>query len=248
MMNHFTRKMGCIAFCGVVSAMMIGQAPALADTTSFSISGGGLSANGTLSGNFVTLSGFSDTVFAVTGASGSYSDSTDGISGVITGVLPGKTYTSIPKNSNHDSISATGTPFPPASYDNIIYPNSDSPVVCDPAFYPFHGGRLDIYGLMLTLNLSSGGSGLVNVWSNGNLNDPSNPIGLDYGVSDGTLTNVNGSPFFTAEAYLGNTNNYPNYTPSGIRFAPVPEPSGLILLGSGIAALSILQLRRKKQA
>ena len=134
------------------------------------------------------------------------------------------------------------------SYDNIIYPGGDSPVVCNPDFYPYSGGQLDIFGLMLTLDLQAGGSGLVNVWSNGNLNDPSNPIGLDYGISDGTLDNVNGSPLFTAENYLGNSNSYPNYSVSGVWFSTVPEPSALIALGSGIATLSILRLRRKKLA
>jgi len=247
-MNHFASKLCSIAFCGVAATMMIGQAHAQSVNIPFSISGSGVTATGTLSGNFVTLSGFADTVFTVTGASGSYSDSMDGISGTITGVLPGKTYTSIPSNSNHDSINATGTPFPPASYDNIIYPNGDSPVVCNPIFYPFHGGELDIYGLMFTVGLQGGGSGLVNVWSNGYLNDPTNPIGLDYGVADGTLSTVNGSPQFTAENYLGNSNNYPVYSASGIGFSSVPEPSALIVLGMGIAALPILRLRRKKHA
>ncbi len=248
-MNNFVRRLCSIAFCVVVSTLMIG--PAHAQTTiPFSISGGGVSATGTLSGNYEMLSGFTDTVFAVTGANGSYSDSTDGLSGTITGVLPGKTFTSIPSTGtgNLDTINATGTPFPPASYDNIVYPHGDSPVVCDPTFYPYHGGQLDIFGLMLTLDLQGGGNGLVNVWSNGILNDPSNPIGLDYGVSDGTLTNPGGSPLFTAEAYLGNTGNYPIYSASDIRFSTVPEPSALIVLGAGIAALPILRLRRKKQA
>lgn len=246
-MNNFTRSLCSIAFCGVASTLMIGPAHAKSVNLPFSISGGGVSASGTLTGDYVTLTGFSDTVFAVTGASGSYSDSTDGLSGTITGVLPGKTYTDIPSTSNHDSINSTGVPFPPSSYDNILYPNGNSPVVCNPVFYPFHGGQLDIFGLMLTLDLP-GGPGLANIWSNGDLNDPSNPIGLDYGVSDGTLTTPGGTPLYTVSAYLGNSNNYPTYSPSGIRFAAVPEPSALLVLCTGIAALPVLRLRRKKRA
>ncbi len=247
-MNKVASRLGSVAFCGVVAAMALGQTHAQAGDLSFSISGPDVSAKGTLSGNFVTLSGFADSVFVVTGANGSYSDTQDGLAGTITGVLPSKTYTSIPSNGNHDSVNATGVPFPPASYDNILYPHNNSPVVCDPMFYPYHGGMLDIYGLMFTLNLQGGGNGLVNLWSNGNLNDPSNPIGLDYGVSDGTLTTVNGNPFFTVENYLGNTNSYPTYTASGIGFTAVPEPSALIALGSGLAAWPLLRLRRKKRA
>lgn len=247
-MNNLAKKLCGVAFFGALSTMTIGQAHALPGSMLFSISGPVVSANGTLTGNFVTLPGFADQVFIVTGAGGSYTDSGDGISGTITGILPSKAYTSIPSNGNHDSVDAVGTPFPPASYDNIIYPHGDSPVVCDPVFYPFHGGQLDIYGLMLTLNLTGGGTGLANIWSNGDLNDPSNPIGLDYGVSDGTLTSPNGAPFFTALSYLGNTNSYPSYSPSGIGFAAVPEPSALTVLGAGMGALSILKLRRKKQA
>lgn len=247
-MNHFAKRLFSTAVFGVVSAMSVGLAHAVPVIIPFSISGGGVSATGTLSGEYVTLSGFSDSVFAVTGASGSYSDSTDGLAGTITGVLPGKTYTSIPSTTNHDSVDATGVPYPPSSYDNIIYPNGDSPVVCNPIFYPYFGGQLDIFGLMLTLDLQGGGNGLVNVWSNGNLNDSSNPIGLDYGISDGMLSEVNGSPFYTALAYLGNSNNYPDYSPSGIVFSTVPEPSALMVLGAGLAALPLLRLRRKKQA
>jgi hypothetical protein len=246
-MKNVARRLGSAAFFGVVSAMILSQAHAQSVQLPFTLSGPGVSAAGTLSGSYETLSGFADTVFVVTGASGSYADSMDGIAGTITGVLPSKTYTSIPTNANHDSVDATGTPFPPASYDNILYPNGNSPVVCDPVFYPYHGGPLDIYGLMLTMDLQAGGSGLVNVWSNGDLNDPSNPIGLDFGVSDGTLSTVNGSLLFTAENYLGNTNSYPTYSPSGIRFAAVPEPSALIVLCTGMAALPLLHLRRKKQ-
>ncbi len=238
-------KLHSIAFFGLMGTVLSGQAHALPSIIPFSISGPGISANGSLTGDFVTLSGFGDTVFVVTGASGTYSDSTDGISGTISGILPSKTYTSVPKNSNHDSVDAVGTPFPPASYDNIIYPNGDSPVVCDPAFYPFFGGQLDIYGLMLTLDLQGGGQGLVNVWSNGNLNDPSNPIGVDYGVSDGTQSNVNGNPFFTAENYVGDTGSYPNYSPSGVKFSTVPEPSSLLFIGSGLVSLPLLRLRGK---
>ena len=62
----------------------------------FSISGGGISSAGTLSGTYETLSGFADTVFVVTGASGSFADLGDGLSGAITGV-PGQTLTSIPR-------------------------------------------------------------------------------------------------------------------------------------------------------
>ncbi len=245
-MKKFARMFCSIACSGIVAIMMSSQAHAQTVSLPFSISGPVVSATGKLVGKYVKLSGFADTVFEVTGASGSYSDTGDGISGKISGVLAGKTYTSIPNNKNHDSIDATGVPFPPASYDNVLYPHGDSPVVCDPTFYPYHGGQLDIYGLMFTLNLSGGGSGLVNVWSNGNLNDPSNPIGLDYGVSDGTLDNSGSSPLYIVKNYLGDTNSYPDYTASGIVFTAVPEPSAFLALVAGIAALPILRLRRKE--
>jgi hypothetical protein len=247
-MTHFVTRMCRVAFSGALAFLLISQAHAQTVDIPFSISGGGVSATGTLAGTYQTLTGFADTVFVVSGASGNYSDTTDSLSGTITGILPSQTYTSIPSNSNHDSVNAPGVPFPPASYDNIVYPNGDSPVVCDPVFYPYHGGQLDIYGLMLTLNLTGGGQGLVNVWSNGILSDPSNAIGLDYGVSDGTLTYPGGTPLFTVESYLGNDNNYPAYSPSGIRFSTVPEPSALLALGTGIAALPLLRLRRKQRS
>ena len=248
MMNPTTKLCG-IAAVGVLSLLMIDPARAQSSLP-FSISGPGVSASGTLTGNYVTLTGFTDTVFEVTGASGIFSD-TNGISGAITGVLPGKTYTAIPDvaTHNHDSIDATGVPFPPASYDNILYPNGNSPVVCDPMFYPYSGGQLDIFGLMLKVDLQQGGSGLVNVWSNGNLNDPMNPIGLDYGLSDGPLGMSNGNPLFMVQNYLGDTGSYPTtYTASGIQFAATPEPSALVALSTGIATLPLLTLRRRKQS
>ena len=161
-------------------------------------------------------------------------------------MLTGQTFTSIPSNGYHDGINAAGLQPEPASYDNIVYPNGDSPVVCDPIFYPYHGGQLDIYGLMFTVNLNAGGTGLVNVWSNF-LNDPANLIGLDYGVSDGTLGSSNGNPLFTVENYVGNTNSYPAYSPSGVVFSTVPEPSALLLVGAGIATLPILRMRQRKR-
>lgn len=267
MMKHFMRRLSHVALSGAMSTIIIGLAHASPSSIPFTISGKVVNASGTLTGDFKTLSGFSDTVFAVTGASGFYTDSADGIAGVITGVLPGIFYTSIPNTGNHDSIYTTGVaPFPGTSFDNIVYPHGNSDVEC----YGYVGGQLDIFGLMFTLNLNNsgkapgqaGGIGLVNLWSNGVLNDPTNNIGLDYGVSDGLLLQesssapANGQVYYALN-YIGNTNNYPNnidgtglYTPSGVWFSTpnVPEPSALMMLGSGITTLSILGLRRKKRA
>lgn len=240
MNNVSVRRCGAAA-CTVALAMVLGQSHAMAADIDFQLSGSGISATGMLSGNYVSLSGFSGDVFEVTGATGTFSDTTDGLSGTFSGVEPGMTYTSVPSNGNHDSINAPGQP---ASFDNILYPGGNSPVVCDPIFYPFHGGLLDIYGLMLTTNLTGAGQGLVNIWSNGNLPG----LGLDWGVSDGLLTTSGGSPFYQIENYVGNS-QLPAYAGSGVSVtADVPEPSALGMLGAIAASVPLLRMRRKKRA
>jgi hypothetical protein len=235
---------------GVVAALALaatvsGVSAAKADDVQFNISGAGVTASGTLYGSYVTVFGFSDPLFEATGATGYFTDSTSGVHGTINGVYPGSAYTSVPSNGNHDSINAVGVPFPPASYDNIIYVKGNSPVVCDPTFYPYHGGFMDIYGVMLTVDTGAG-TGLVNVWSNGNLNDPSNPIGPDYGLSDGMLTMIGTTPTFNVLNYIGNGNNYPAYSGSGLQFsAHTPEPSAAAVFTIGLLTLPAIRLRKR---
>lgn len=125
--------------------------------------------------------------YIVTGISGSFSDSNIGISNAaITGIVP-----SSPGAPTSGNLLAphsfgfypilNGSPgegglAPGFSYDNLFYPGGSPQTATD---YPFHGGFLDIYGLVFTI----AGGDSVNLWSNGDFGG-----GATYGagVTDGT--------------------------------------------------------------
>jgi hypothetical protein len=85
------------------------------------------------------------------------------------------------------------------SFTNLFWPNGSPQTASD---YPFHGGFLDIYGLLFQIE----GGMVVNLWSNGDFGDGR----IDYGVAVVTPDN--------ALDYV-----------SGV--SAVPEPSSLALLG-----------------
>lgn len=102
-----------------------------------------------------------------------------------------------------------------ATYDNLFWPGGSPQTASD---YPFHGGFLDIYGLMF----NAGNGRVVNIWSNG-----FGPTGtLDYGFSISTAA--------TSLDYVG----------GGVMTAStIPEPGTLWLVGSGL--LGVFALRRR---
>lgn len=231
----------------LVLATSVALAPAArADSYNFSFSGGSMSGSGVLTYSNTAVPGVPG-AYQVTGISGTFSDSNLGLSNA---AITGLQTTGLPTN-----ITPAGQPFagsfvPPGSqaagfgfsYDNLFYPAGNSPAVCPPPLpgdpngpYPFGGGLLDIYGLLFNVNGGANGVYNVGLWSNGFVP----PLGgLTYGVGDaqnGTVLNVVGEPFNDAESY------------ATMSASPVPEPSSLILLGTGFLGL-VGTLRRKLAA
>lgn len=181
---------------GCLLAATLGVAQAA--SFSFSISGPGISGDIELTygvnSNTGVLPGTSpnpvDPIgsFIVTGISGTFTDSNIGIlNSNITGFVP-----SNPANPEHDNLLAPrsfgffpiggGIPTPGGtapgfSYDNLVYPGGSPQTASD---YPFHGGFLDIYGVVF--NTDSGKS--VNFWSNGDFGG--GPV-YGVGVTDGLV-------------------------------------------------------------
>jgi hypothetical protein len=208
----------------------VAMAPAAkADSFNFSFSGGGLSATGVIdvSSAVPGVAG----AYQVTGIHGTFSDANTGLTNAsITGLVS----TSLPSPINGD-----GTFLPPGtfaltqpagdeglSFDNLFYPNGDSPAICPPspteAGYPFHGGSLDIYGVLFTVD----GGYTVDMWSNGVLPGTTAP---DYGVTDA----------------IGTTRG--NSADVSFAASPVPEPGTLMLLGTGMLGFAGSMVRKFKQ-
>jgi hypothetical protein len=209
----------------------VAMAPAAkADSFNFSFSGGGLSATGVLDVSPTAVPGVPDG-YQITGIRGTFSDANTGLTNAsITGLVN----TSLPSPINPD-----GTFLPPGtfaitvpagdeglSFDNLFYPNGDSPAICPPSptepGYPFHGGSLDIYGVLFTVD----GGYTVDMWSNGVLPGSTSP---DYGVTDA----------------IGTTRG--NSADVSFAASPVPEPGSLVLLGTGMLGL-VGTVRRKLKA
>ncbi|MGH9663393.1 MAG: PEP-CTERM sorting domain-containing protein, partial [Bryobacteraceae bacterium] len=217
----------------VVSATLLLAAsfslPANASTVGFSFTGGGVSGTINLTYGPAT-DGKYPQAFEVTGISGTFSDSNNGLNIVnapvgplvaITHDAPEPTNLLAPLDFSRFPV-ATG--LPPQNngfltYDNLYYPGGSPATASD---YTIHGGFLDIYGLMF--DVSNGR--VVDLWSNGDFSGTgTGPI--DYGAAVATHD--------MALDYVG----------GGV--TATPEPSGLVLLGSGLLGMLVLRRRQTRQ-
>ncbi|MGH8201149.1 MAG: PEP-CTERM sorting domain-containing protein [Steroidobacteraceae bacterium] len=160
---------------------------------------------------------------SITGASGSF----DGVA--ITGVMALDQGAAPPGEVLPSSFSWIYTTTGPNSFDNLFYANG-SPLVCPPTTagggvgYPFSGGFLDIYGVMLTLQNGDA----VGLWSDGvtapGAFGPTWQGGLTYGLNVFTPTSQAGMYLLSQSQFNGVS-------------ASVPEPSPLWLFGAGVLGL-----------
>src|SRR5579875_1310757 len=96
--------------------------------------------------------------YIVTGITGTFSDANIGVNSSITGIVLSNPAN--PDPTNHlaphsfgfypvlDGVPGPGGSAPGLSYDDLFYPAGSPQTATD---YPFHGGVLDIYGIVFTL-------------------------------------------------------------------------------------------------
>ena len=166
--------------------------------------------------------------YIVTGISGAFSDAAIGVNSTITGIVLSNPATPDPTNllAPHsfsfypvtDGVPGPGGVAPGLTYDDLFYPGGSPQTATD---YRFHGGFLDIYGLVFTL--ANGDA--VNFWSNGDMGG-----GTTYGaaVTDGT----------SVLDYVG-----------GVSVA-VPEPASwaIMMIGLGVLGASLRRRPRTQTA
>ena len=206
-------------------ALAVGFASATAvraDSLDFNFSGpitNGPVGTITLSGIFTTAgSANPDGGVAINSFSGSYSDSEDGVSGMISLVPGSGSY------ENHPT-SADGSWW----YDNLYYPNANAPGTV--------GGQFDLQGLLFYVGPSTDPTEWeVNVWANGQ---------TTYQLEE-SVTGAQGY-YLNSASGIGITNpSLPvslvdDGSPvASLQITSTPEPAPLVLLGLGLFAIALL--------
>ena len=173
-MHHLFR--GTMAIMAL-SAILHGSVTAHAETYSYGFSGPGVSGRVNLTYGIAGDATYPQAL-QVTGISGTVTDTNNGlniVNAAITGLVP--LDMAIPEATNllapadfSKFYIASGSDFGDYSYDNLFWPSGSVQTASD---YDAHGGFLDIYGLLFTID----GGYTVNFWSNGDSGS-----GVDYGL------------------------------------------------------------------
>ncbi|HEY4009997.1 MAG TPA: hypothetical protein VGM11_07580, partial [Acidobacteriaceae bacterium] len=154
--NRFAKHLTLFAL-PVLAGMVFTASQARADAYSFSINGSGMSASGVIHVSNTGPFG----AYTVTGITGTFTDSTNGFSGSISGLEPAGPPVTNGMNTFFSAPAFTSSGF---SYDNLFWPGGNSPAVCVDAPV-FFGGDFDIYGLAFDVT----GGYTVDLWSDGAL-------------------------------------------------------------------------------
>ena len=202
---------------------------ARAGTLTFSFSGGGITSSGTLT--FVPVADSTSGVstpgtYEITGITGTFTDSNDGISGAITGLYTPLSYITPLTETSTIPVGFTTAGL---SYDDLFFSGGNSPADCPG--YPFSGGDFDILGV--AFNVAGGYVG--ELFSNGDFPGYSGPV---YAAADASATAILDTP---------NASGANQQEPVGVVgafSAPAPEPGTLLFLAGGLGALAIRFARR----
>ncbi len=208
----------------LVSAALLLAAsfPQLTNASTFDFTFAGPGVSGSIQLTYGTAMDSKSHGLEVTGVSGTFSDSNNGLNLVnasigslvpINYATPEKTNLLAPNDFSRFAVATGLSPVAHGflTYDNLYYPGGSPPTATD---YQVHGGFLDIYGLMFNI----GNGEVVDLWSNGDFTmTGKGPI--DYGVA-----------VATSEMAL-------DYVGGGVSITPEPGAFGLI--GSGLLGLLI---------